>query len=85
MYTGGVEAKDAVELLEQAPLAVVCVALGYWLRRLQGRLDAMGDKLNEVQEKRVENALAAAGAVNEMAAALERNTDALNRRVMGGG
>ena len=41
--------------------------------------------LNEVQEKRVENALAAAGAVNEMAAALERNTDALNRRVMGGG
>lgn len=61
------------------------LAEAYWIIRMQRRMDAKDDKLAEVQEKRVENALAAAGAVNEMAAALERNTDALNRRVMGGG
>ena len=65
-------------------MAVMAAALALWVIRLQRRIEELGDKLNEVQEKRVDNALAAAGAVNEMAAALERNTDALNRRILGG-
>lgn len=76
--------EKVTRLLSSAPLAVMVAVQFFWIYRMQRRLDVLGDKLNETQEKRVENALAAAGAVNDMAAALERNTDALNRRILGG-
>ena len=60
-------------LLSTGPLGVIIVGMGYWIIRLQRKLD-------EVQEKRVENALQFASVANELGAAVERNTEVLRQR-----
>ena len=52
---------------------MIIVGMGYWIIRLQRKLD-------EVQEKRVENALQFASVANELGAAVERNTEVLRQR-----
>lgn len=51
----------------------VIAGMGYWIVRLQKKLD-------EVQEKRVENALQFTTAANELGAAVERNTEVLRQQ-----
>lgn len=68
-----VAANDLISsLLSTGPLGVVIVGMGYWIIRLQRKLD-------EVQEKRVENALQFASVANELGAAVERNTEFLRQ------
>lgn len=60
------------ELISTGPLGIVIIGMSYWIIRLQKKLD-------EVQEKRVENALAFTATANELGSAIERNTEVLRR------
>lgn len=53
---------------------IVIAGMAFWIIRLQKKLD-------EVQEKRVENALQMAATANELGAAVERNTEVLKREL----
>jgi hypothetical protein len=59
-------------LLGSGPLGVVIVGMGYWIHRLQKKLD-------EVQDARVENALKYASISTELGATIARNTEVLRR------
>lgn len=57
-------------LVAQGLSGVIIAAMGWWVLRQQQRLD-------QVQERRVDDALKFATAVHTISAALDRNTDAL--------
>lgn len=63
----------ATELLSTGLPGAVIVGMGYWIIRLQRKLD-------DIQEKRVENALKFASVATELGAAVERNTEVMRQQ-----